>query len=150
MSDDGRDTGKTPESKAPEEQQPVIATMGLKAEKALAYAEQSHRERIGERLKALLESGRCTPAEHDAYSRELPAIRLSLNDSGQPIPSALETFIASREPVPKGAFWSGEDRAQRMGLDEADAPESWTVPNEMSDKDKEDLVARHLKAAGVA
>lgn len=89
---------------------PAIATMSLQARGAMAWAESQYRKDISARLKALSESGRCTPAELKSHDGKVTAIKLSLDASGQPAKSDLEKWIESREAVPKGTFWTSEQR----------------------------------------
>jgi len=97
-------------------QDPGIATMSLQVKSQLAFAERQHRETIKTRLSALADSGRCTPAEATAKESELPGVRLSLTEAGEPVPSDLEKWIASREAVPVGTFWSPEVKTQKLSL----------------------------------
>ncbi len=88
------------------------AAMSLESKKALAFAERTHREQIKSRLDALLSSGRCTPDEHKSHAASISAVKLSLDDSGNPQPSRIEDWIASRESVPEGTFWDPEKRTR--------------------------------------
>lgn len=85
---------------------------------ALAYAEGVHRKGVTDRLKGLIDSGRCTPPEFQSRSAEIGAVRLSLDTAGKPQSSDLEKWIESREAVPAGTFWDPETRlnAQRLSV----------------------------------
>ena len=61
---------------------------------------------------------------HERHHREI--LDATLNSSGQPIKSAVELWIESREVVPKGTFWTDEQRTQAtQKLSIVDAPTSW-------------------------
>lgn len=87
------------------------------------YIDKQHRSMVGQRLSAILESGKCTPAEYQDKSAGLKTVRLSLDREGNHIASGLEEWIASREAVPKGTFWDSETRTQKMALEPAEQPE---------------------------
>lgn len=101
---------------------PKIATMSLEAKQALAYGERTHRNAVQSQLDDLLKSGRCTPAEHTEQSKGVTAIKLSLNDQGEPEKSGLEAWIDSRKAVPQGTFWSSEQKLSRMSVAEQPGP----------------------------
>lgn len=96
---------------------PEVQTMSSqtddKASTAFRFAERTHKDTIAKRLSSLLESGRCTPKEHEAQSEAVKAIRLSFDQQGEPITSAVENFLAAREAVPEGTFWSAEEKSRR-------------------------------------
>lgn len=73
-------------------------------------------------LDALLESGRCTPAEYAAQEQLVGALKLSLNEQGEPSQSSVESWIAAREPVPAGSFWDGEEKLKRMSAEPSKHP----------------------------
>ncbi len=60
--------------------QPQIATMSLEAQRALEYGERQHKANVQSQLDALLESGRCTPAEHNNQKQLVGTLKLSLDD----------------------------------------------------------------------
>ena len=83
---------------------------------AIAYAERQHQNSVKVRLKNLLDSGRCTPAEFQSKEPTVNVIKLSLADDGKPEASKLEEWIESREVVPAGTFWSDQTRTQKLSL----------------------------------
>lgn len=106
------EAGQKPQPKPEVIQDPGIAVMSLQTKAVIAHAERQHRATIAERLSSLCNSGRCTPAELKAQQERLPAVKLSLNAQGEPEVSDVETFIAHREAVPKGTFWTDEQRTR--------------------------------------
>lgn len=93
---------------------PQIMTMSLQDRNRVQYADRLHREKIEADLKELLKTGRCEPHEFKARSAELGTVRLSLDDTGTPISSKVEEWIANRKPVPAGTFWTDEQRITRL------------------------------------
>lgn len=91
-----------------------VAMLSLQAQTALNYAERQHRSAVEATLQSLLNSGRCTPAEFHERKSQVPTLRLSLDDSGEPQPSDLEKWLASRQPLPRGTFWDAEQRSTRL------------------------------------
>lgn len=98
-----------------------IAAMSL-AKNAYAYAERTHRGQIAAKLKAMLEAGKCTPAEYREQSARLGTVKLSLDDRGEPRPSKVEEWIAAREAVPTGTFWDAQTRTRLSAV--VDPPEN--------------------------
>lgn len=126
-------------------QDPMIATMSAQARNAFNYATNQHRTTVSARLQKLLEDGRCSPAEHSKMKGSVSTIKLSLNAQGQPIPSQVESWIESREAVPKGTFWSAEQRTQKMSLHENEAPEEWEVSSKSKiSQSEEDAAVKAL------
>ena len=115
---------------------PKIATMSLEAKKALAYGERTHRNAVQSQLDELLKTGRCTPAEHTAQAEGIKAIKLSLNDQGEPEKSGLEAWIDSRKAVPEGTFWSPEQKLSRMSVAEHPGPIDVSDSGDTVDPDK--------------
>lgn len=103
-------------------QDPGYAAMSLQAKAAHSYAEKQYRGSVQTRLSALLNSGRCTPAESKARETEVTAIKLSLGSDGEPTKSDLEKWIESREGVPAGTFWTDEVRTQKLSLEVQQPP----------------------------
>jgi len=103
-----------------------VAMMSLQVRSVLGYAERQHRDAVEATLESLLKSGRCTPAEFHDRKQNIPALRLSLDDSGNPTPTDLEKWIASRQPLPRGTFWEPEQRTQRMAAEVEEPPEERT------------------------
>lgn len=104
-----------------EVQEPSISTMSLTASKALAYAEQQHQSSVQGRLDALLQTGRCTPAEHRDKKNAVDSVKLSLTKEGKPKPSTLEQWIEARVSVPAGTFWSDEQKIKMSAVTEPPA-----------------------------
>lgn len=108
----GVDAGAAPGDEQPEAATPAIATMSLAAQNALKFAEKQHNAQVSRSLDALLKTGRATPAEVNVKRRELSAIKLSLDNDGNPRASDVEKWIDSRRAVPKGTFWTPGQRSQ--------------------------------------
>ena len=104
--------------------------------KLLNHANTQHREGVVRRLSVLLENGQCTPAEHKDKAEAAGAVRLSLNDEGVHEGSPLESWIESREAVPKGTFWSSEQRTQLA----TEVPHPEGIEGELSDEDADKVV----------
>ena len=121
-----------------ETESPVIAAMSLKMNKL-------HQDGVRTRLSALLETGRCTPAEAKSHGEKIGAIRLSLDGSGELKAGELEKWIASREPCPPGTFWEPARRTQMaMGsLVVEEPPED--LGGDMTDEQATDLADRICK-----
>ncbi len=103
-----------------------VAMMSLQVKGMLGYAERQHRDAVEATLESLLKSGRCTPAEFHERKQGVQTLRLSLDDSGNPTPTDLEKWIASRQPLPRGTFWEPEQRTQRMTAEVEEPPETLT------------------------
>lgn len=97
------------------------AALSLQVRGTVAWAEAKHRQDVAKRLRNLLDEGRCGPAEFKAREPSMSAVKLSLDQAGQPLASDLERWIESREAVPKGTFWDAEQRT-RLSADAAPAP----------------------------
>lgn len=115
---------------------PQFAAMSLERRREKAYMDKQHRGSVAKRLSALLEHGRCTPAEYKAKAPALQSVRLSLDDNGNAIPTQLESWIESRESVPKGTFWSAEQRTRLAGLDEVPHPAD--IRGQLDDKEADE------------
>lgn len=103
-----------------------VAMMSLQVKGVLGYAERQHRGAVEATLESLLRSGRCTPAEFHDRKASVPSLRLSLDESGNAEPTDLEKWIASRQPLPAGTFWSGEERTKRLAVEAEEPPEAYT------------------------
>ena len=103
-----------------------VAMMSLQVKSVLGYAERQHAAAVEATLESLLKSGRCTPAEFHTRKQDLAALRLSLDDTGNPTPTDLEKWIASRQPLPRGTFWEPDMRTQRMAAEVEEPPEERT------------------------
>jgi hypothetical protein len=79
---------------------------------AFQWAESQYKQAVSDRLKHTLESGRCTPAEADAISRQMSAVKLSLDTSGTPAKGDVEKWLDSRAAVPQGTFWTSQQRTE--------------------------------------
>lgn len=101
---------------------PGFAAMSNDVRNAIGYAEKQHRRQVEVDLQSLLKDGKITPAEHKTHSTAIRAVKLSLDAQGEPIPSEVEKFIASRQPLPKGTFWSDVQRTQLSAAVVADPP----------------------------
>ena len=100
--------------------------MSLAASRAVT---EHYRSSLLSRLNKLEKTGRCTGAEKSERAKELRAVRLSLAESGKPCRVELDRWIASREVVPPGTFWTD---AQRLSIDNPFLP----VANTPEDADK--------------
>lgn len=99
---------------------PEMAALSLETKRWREHANKEHRGKVEQRLKALVDSGRCTPAEAKERQAAIPTVRLSLDDSGNHRPSSIESWIESREAVPAGTFWPSE---RKLRLSVAEHPE---------------------------
>jgi hypothetical protein len=137
-----------------EDDPPVVASPGYaqmsteqKGNAAFALLERKHREQLGRDLTSLLESGRCTPAEANDRKAALGTIKLALDNDGNEIPGDIEKFIASRQPVPKGTFWTDEQRTKlRLSAEAAEPPIN--LGGERSPEEVKSLADAQLKTAG--
>ena len=90
---------------------------------------RNQRQTLVTRLNALVESGRATPDEIDPRITEAGRYRLSLREDGELETSALDTWIESREMLPRGAVWPA---VERMGLEPMENPLSEDKEEERS------------------
>ncbi|MCI0333555.1 MAG: hypothetical protein L0228_10070 [Planctomycetes bacterium] len=131
--DDDTETGDTTVA------DPGYAAMSLDAKRALAFAEKTHRGQIRNRLDALLANGRCTADEHTKRTPLVAAIKLSLDDKGEPTPDDLEKWIESREAVPAGTFWDDKAKTanqKRMSLEVAKPPKGFDrIGDDLTDEE---------------
>lgn len=105
------------------ESSPAFAAMSLQARGAYNAVTRMHRMALAERLQKVLETGRCSTAEHEQHSTALGAVKMSLSEDGTPSAPKVEEWIASREALPAGAVWDPATRTQRMSVSEASIPE---------------------------
>lgn len=128
----GGDMGEQPAEAA----SPMIATMSVQQRATHNYAQNQYSAGIKSRLESLLKTGRCKPSEADQKRREITAVRLSLSPNGTPRKSSVEQWIESREVVPKGTFWSAEQKseskAQRLSVSEP--PTEWNATSALKEK----------------
>lgn len=134
---------------APVVQDPQIATMSLQARAALAFGEKQHRKSINEQLDSLLRSGRCTPAEYNQQKQAVGAIKLSLDKSGNPRKSSVESWIESREACPKGTFWSEEQKLKATRMSVQPQPGPYKFDKSISNEEADAIADRHLKKLGL-
>lgn len=99
------------------------------------YAENMHRDRIKAQLDDLLKQGQCTPDEAKRFGDLLGTVKLSVDASGKQLTkSDVETFIAHRQEVPKGTFWSDDVRTRMSTVVEPPASmRSELTPAEIQD-----------------
>jgi hypothetical protein len=88
--------------------------LSLAQQKQLDWANNQYRQHVAGRMRALLDTGRCTPAEHNQRRPATEAVKLSLADDGKPVPSAIEQWIESREACPEGTFWEPGSRLKKL------------------------------------
>lgn len=121
---------------------PTIATMSVQKPSAKeSYADRAYQGEVKTRLRSLLESGRCTPVEADQHLRKLSAVRLSLDQHGEPVKGDVEKWIESREPVPAGTFWTAEQRTQSaQKLSAVDPKKEWKSKDGSSAEDRAEAV----------
>lgn len=113
------DDGMADEQKPSEDTKvvdPQIATMSLQARQALAFGEKQHRSAVMGELNELLQTGRCTPAEHDKQKQLVGVMKLSLTEAGDPEQSGVEKWIESRRDVPAGTFWDDSQKLQKLSI----------------------------------
>ena len=112
------------------------AALSLEMRSTIAWAENMYRQGVATRLRALLDDGRCQPAEFKTRQPQSQAVKLSLDRSGVNHLSDLEKWIESREAVPKGTFWDPSQRT-RMSATAASAP---SAPlGEMSEEESDEV-----------
>ena len=115
------------------------AMLSLRDKSAIAWAESKHREEVTNRLRSLLEDGRCQPAEYKARAGLTESIKLSLDGNGKLELSDLEKWIESREAVPKGTFWDATQRT-RLSATPASVPHG-LLGDHMDDQEAKDIAA---------
>lgn len=75
------------------------------------HANNQHRESLKTKINSLLKDGRCTPHEAEREVAKLGTIKLSLGADGKQLDrSDVEKFIESREAVPRGTFWTDQQK----------------------------------------
>ena len=123
---DGESLGNVSDTETTVADSGGVAMMSLQVKGVLGYAERQHRDAVEATLESLLRSGRCTPAEFHERKASVPSLRLSLDESGIASPSDLEKWIASRQPLPRGTFWEPDEKAQRLGVETEEPPDTLT------------------------
>lgn len=106
---------------------------------AIAYAERQHQDSVKLRLKNLLDSGRCTPAEFQAKEPGIGVIKLSLGTDNKPEASKVEEWIDSREAVPAGTFWTDQERLSKVTQLSLVAPPAHAAGGDLTDDEAEEL-----------
>lgn len=91
------------------------STLSLEQRGAIEWAQRHHRADVEKRLAAVLDSGRCTPAEFQTRKEGVSTVRLSLDGQGNPVLCDLEKWIADRETIPQGTFWDSKKRTEKAG-----------------------------------
>lgn len=117
---------------------PKPQAMSAEQQATTAYATQMHRDNIAAKLSLCLEEGRCTKEQYEKREKQLPAIKLSLNEDGQPERSSIEDFLDDCESVPKGSFWSEDERKKREKAEDIPKLSAYqsTDPNEWTEEDE--------------
>lgn len=126
---------------------PQMATMSLQRDRATAYAEKLYKAEVHRKLREHFESGRCTPADFDRQKRLLGTVRLSLNEQGEPVASAVEAWLEARESIPAGACYklsnAGKPAGENPNLQAVPAPTEWAPPSKILNSDE------HQKAVAI-
>jgi hypothetical protein len=125
-------------------EQQQFQQMSLSQKRVHEFAQNSHREKVRSRLNRLFTQGKCTPAELAEKRAECEVIRLSLGAQGTPVPSSVEQWIASREPVPKGTFWSKEVKTQRLSVQVEKRPKPQQSQQPQMDDKKAAKIAERI------
>lgn len=105
--------------------EPVVKDPGYAA--MSAFTTQLYQERINADLKALLDSGRCTPAEYQERAKAAGAVKLSLGSDGKPNSGSLEFWISDRKALRENSAY---DAPKRMSATVVDAPKFSEEPDE--------------------
>jgi hypothetical protein len=113
-------------SEPPKAVDPAIATMSLRVKQLEGHLLEQGRAKAADRMRKILETGRCTPAEYDSNSKALKAVKMSLGSDNTVSAGTIEHWMASRESIPSGSCWSPEEKLLRMGSRPVDAPTAWT------------------------
>ncbi len=145
---EGMDDDTNPDA-MPQPVSPTIATMSVQQRKALeraAVAEralaETHRGNTTQRLAALLQSGRCTPAERDEMLRTLGTVRMSMTDDGKFKSNRVDFFIEDRESLPEGTYWTDKQRTDAIQkLSVIEPPDQITRGGGRSNSEEADAIA---------
>lgn len=112
--------GEMGESEELQPAQPEMRMMSTKPnpemDRLRKRLDKQHQESLLQRLSLVLERGQCTPPQYEEKKTAIEAVRLSLNDDGENEPSNVEAWIADRETLPAGTFWSDEQKTQQLSL----------------------------------
>ena len=139
--------GPTP-SGMPTPVSPTIAMMSLGERKAYDRAQvlerklrDTHATGVKKSLEWLLQSGRCTPAEHDQFLRKLGTVRMSLGNDGAFKPTRVDSFIEDRSTLPEGVYWTDKQRtkpAQKLSL--VEPPTQWHRTEKVSAAERNEAI----------
>lgn len=133
-----------------DEKNPQYQAMSLELSTLRAEREQSHREKLGERIEGLHTSGRINTALRDELKGKVGVFKLSLDQSGKPEPTPLGDTLDTLEKLPAGASWDPQTRLTKMALEEVGAPTPESLSGELTDEEADaiaDRVTRRKKAA---
>lgn len=129
-----------------EDTKPEVAALSLEQQEALdqgqrahKFAEKQFRMSLEDRAKAAVETGRCTPAHLEARQDELGAVRLSLDEEGNPNKSRFEVWLEAIESNPQGTHWTDEEKVARMSAEDTKHP--GVVTGEQVDDAEADSIA---------
>ncbi len=103
------------------------------------FQSKQHQTGVMARLNLLLQEGRCTPVEHKNRAPMVSSIRLSLNDSGEHQPTAIEAWIESREDIPVGSCWDAAKQTRMSNLEVVPHPEG-LAGDEVTEERAEEIV----------
>jgi hypothetical protein len=116
---------------------PELAMLSLDQQRQKKFIDKQHRLGLAARLTALVESGRCTPAEVKQHEPGVKVARLSLDDNGDPKKESVEAWIESREAVPRGTFWPTDQRLRMSGVEVAPHP---TADDNVTEEQADEIV----------
>ena len=111
------------------------------AQAATAWAENEHRKQLRSRITSLKSTGRCTPIEAQRHESKIGGVKLSLV-GGKPKSSDTERWIESREAIPKGTFFTAE---QKTKLSSVEDNSRFVGGDEMTPERANELAAKILK-----
>lgn len=101
---------------------PQFTAMSLETPEG-KFVTNQYRESQQGKLDSMLAAGQMTPAEHTDQTTSLTTVRLSLNDQGEAAPTTVSEFITNREALPKGTFWSDEQKTAGGKVQTEEQPE---------------------------
>jgi len=96
--------------------QAKIAASARQANAAASAAIRMSRQKTEAALKELLDTGRCSPAEHKKWVTALKAVKMSLADNGTAKPTRVDQFIEDRKALPPGAVFDVAQRLSRANV----------------------------------
>lgn len=127
---DGIDVNESGVANDDEDQnaQAVVADPGYVSMSSLKkFAETSYSKDIAARLDRCLKSGRCTPAEHKAKTKDRGTIRLSLAQDGAPKSNSLTLWLESREALRENSAFDATAEANKSQLRMSSSPSGVSV-----------------------